>query len=87
MKTIRVKRVSLNDMENPLTANSKYSLLNRDNLQQRFQIQLCQKRKIFSDFFFLRFLNLDSVLNIFKTKIIVIADGFLNLRTPKNVVS
>ena len=38
-------------------------------------------------FFFLHFLNLDSILNIFNKNMILIADGFLNLRTPKNVVS
>ena len=37
---------------NPLTADDKYSLLNRGNLLQHFQMQLSQKRKIFSGFFF-----------------------------------
>ena len=32
---------------------------------------------------FLHFLNLDSILNIFKKKITLIADAFLNLGTPK----
>ena len=36
--------------------------------------------------FFLHFLNLDSILNIFEKKMTLIADVFLNLRTPKNVV-
>ena len=36
--------------------------------------------------FFLHFLNLDSILKIFKKKIALIADLFLNLRTPKYVV-
>ena len=35
---------------------------------------------------FLHFRNLDSILNFFKTKTTLIADVFLNLRTPKNVV-
>ena len=30
--------------------------------------------------------NLDSILNIFKKKMSLIADLFFNLRTPKNVV-
>ena len=38
------------------------------------------------NFFFLNFRNLDSILNIFRKKMIFIADVFLNLRTPKNVV-
>ena len=37
---------------NPLTADDKYSLLNRDNLYQHFQMQLSQKRKILSEFLF-----------------------------------
>ena len=32
----------------PFTANDKYSLLNRGNLQQHFQMQSSQKRKIIS---------------------------------------
>ena len=34
-----------------MTADNKYSLLNRGNLMQRFQMQLSQKDKIFSNFF------------------------------------
>ena len=37
---------------NPLTADQKYSFLNRGYLLQHFQMQLSQKRKIFSPFFF-----------------------------------
>ena len=37
---------------NLLTADEKYSLLNRDYLSQYFQIQLSQKRKMLSEFFF-----------------------------------
>ena len=36
--------------------------------------------------FFLNFPNLNSILNIFKKRMTLIADVFLNLRTPKNVV-
>ena len=36
---------------NTLSADGKYSLLNRDNLTQPIQIQLCRKQKTFSDFF------------------------------------
>ena len=35
-----------------LTANDKNYLLNSDNLTQSIQIQLSQKQKIFSEFFF-----------------------------------
>ena len=48
-------------------------------------MQLSQKRKIFSHFY-LYVLNLDSISNIFKKKMTLIADVFLNLQTPKNVV-
>ena len=71
---------------NPLSADDKYYLLKRGNLLQHFQIQLSRKRNILSQFFFLNFRNLDSILNIFRKKMIFIADVFLNLRTPKNVV-
>ena len=37
--------------------------------------------------FFWHFLNLDLILNISKKKITLVADVFLNLGTPKNVVS
>ena len=52
---------------NPLTADDKYSLLNRGDLLQHVQIQLSKKRKIFFEFF-LDFLNLNSIFNIFEKK-------------------
>ena len=36
--------------------------------------------------FFLHFLNLDSILKLFKQEMTLIADVFLNWRTPYNVV-
>ena len=45
---------------NTLTVNDKHYLLNSDNLTRTTQIQLSQKQKIFSEFFFaflLRLLN------------------------------
>ena len=48
-------------------------------------MQISHKRNIFSQFFLFHFRNLDSILNIFKKKMPLIADAFLNLRTPKNV--
>ena len=36
---------------NTLSANGKYSLLNRDNLTKSIQMQLYRKQKSFSDFF------------------------------------
>ena len=36
---------------NTLSADGKYSVLNRDNLTQSIQLQLAQKQKTFSEFF------------------------------------
>ena len=50
---------------NTLTADDKYSLLNRDNLTQPIQILLSHKVKTFADFFysFLKFtLNFDNFI-------------------------
>ena len=76
----------LGQFVNPLTIDDKYSLLNRCNVLQHFQMNLSEKGKIFSKPFFLHFLNLDFILNILKKKMTLIADVFLNLQTPKNVV-
>ena len=35
-----------------MTGRDKYSLRNRDNLQQPFQMRLSQKQEIFFEFFF-----------------------------------
>ena len=42
----------LGQFVHPFTADDKYSLLKRDNLLQHFQIQLSEKRKTFSEFFY-----------------------------------
>ena len=44
-----------------------------------------RNKKQFPNFFF-DFENLDSIFNIFKKKMTLIADVFLNWRTRKNVV-
>ena len=50
-------------------------------------MKLSQKQKIFPEFFF-RFVNLDTILNIFKKndESTLIADVFLTLRSLKHVV-
>ena len=48
-------------------------------------MELSQKPKHFLNFL-LHFLNLDSIFNIFKKKMTLIADVFLNLRSPKCLV-
>ena len=55
MNVIELEKVSLSDMQlgmvvNTLTADDKYSLLNRDNLTQLIQMPLLET-KTFSDFF------------------------------------
>ena len=48
-------------------------------------MQLFQTQKIFSPFF-LHFRNLHYIFDILKKKMTLMADVFLNLGTPKNVV-
>ena len=68
-----------------MTADDKYSLLNRDYLTQPIWTQLSQKQKAFSPFFLPFF---KSTLNFehFGKKMTVTADFFPKIRTPKNVV-
>ena len=37
---------------NPLAVDDKYYLLNRGNLLQHFEVEVSQKQKVFSEFFF-----------------------------------
>ena len=50
-KSVLVRRKALQLVVNTLTADDKYSLLNKDNLMQSIRTQLSQKRKAFSQFF------------------------------------
>ena len=68
-----------------MTADDQYSLLNREYLTQPIRKQLSSNKKLFLNFF-LRFQNLHEILNICKKKMSFIADLFVKLRTPKNVV-
>ena len=71
---------------NIMTCDDKYSLLNRDNLRQHIQMQLQQKQKFFFQFAF-SFLKSRLSFEYFqKKKMILIADLFPKLGTPKNVV-
>ena len=65
-----------------LTENAKYPVQDCDNLQLPIQMQLSQKRKTFSQFF-VPLLELHQILNIFKNKIILIANVFPKLQTVK----
>ena len=50
-----------------------------------FRCNNLRKEKYFPNFFFVHFLNLDSIRKFIK-KMTLTADAFLNLRTPKDVV-
>ena len=70
---------------NTLTANDKYSFLNRHNLTQPIQMQLSQKNKDFYQSFsaFSKFaLNFEYL----QTKKTIIADVFPKSQTQKNLV-
>ena len=49
--SVLVRRKALYLVVNTLTADDKYSLLNRDNLTQPIQTILSPKQKVFSQFF------------------------------------
>ena len=70
---------------NTLSADGKYSLLNRDNLTQPIKMQLSRKQKSFSHFFS-TFLKSSLNFEHFLKKLTLIADVFPKLRTQKNVV-
>ena len=71
---------------NTLSADGKYSLLNRDNLTQPIQMQVSRKQKTFSEFFS-AFLKSNLNFEHFqKKKMTLIADVFQKLQTQKNLV-
>ena len=70
---------------NPLAVDGKYSLLNRGRLFHHFQMPLSRKLKIFSQFYF-AFYKFRYNLQHFLKKMTLLADVFLNIQTPKNVV-
>ena len=70
---------------NALTAVGKYLVQDSQNLQLPIQMQLSQKRKSFPDFLF-HFWNLYQILNIFKKRMIVIANVFPKLKNVKGFV-
>ena len=59
-KALLVTHKILRMFVNTLTVDEKHYLLNRDNLTQPIQMQLYQKQKTFSEFFFA---FLKSILN------------------------
>ena len=67
---------------NTLTADDKYSFLNRRNLTPDIQMQLSHKQKHFSELFY-TFLKSKINIERFQKKMTVIAYVFPKLRTPK----
>ena len=70
---------------NTLTADDRYSLISKDKLMQTIQMNLSQKRKIFSELFGAFF---EYALNFeyFQTKMTLIAYVFPKLPTTKDVL-
>ena len=73
-KTLLVIGKILRMLVNTLTANDKYSLLNRDNLTQPIQMQLSQKHELFQIFFSQLFKSSLNFEYFQKKKMILIAD-------------
>ena len=65
-----------------LTSDGKYPVQGSENLQLPIHMQLSEKQKTFSPFFF-HFWILDQSLNTLKEKIIVIANVLPKLQTVK----
>ena len=70
---------------NTLTADEKYSLINRGTLTEAIQVQLTQNKKFFSIFFSILKIYMNFWI-FFKKMVTLIADIFPKLRTLKNVV-
>ena len=70
---------------NTLTGNDKYSLHNREDLQQPIQIQLSKKQKKNSEFFAV-FLKFTSNFEHFEKNITFIAHLLAKLRIANDVV-
>ena len=60
--------------------------LTEDIYCNMFTWNYIRNEKHFLNFVFLNFRNLDSIWNIFKQNLTFIADIFLNLQIPKNVL-
>ena len=84
-KSLLVIHKILRPFVHTLAVNDKQYLLSRDNLTQPIQMQLSQKQKILSQFFFA---FLKSILNFqhLPKKMTLIADVFLEIPAPKNMV-
>ena len=70
---------------NTLTVDERHDLLNRRNLTQTIQIELSQKQKTFFEFF-LAFLKYILNFQFLQKKMALVADVFLEIQAPKNMV-
>ena len=68
-----------------LTFDETLYLLNRDNLTEPIQMQLSQKQKTFSEFFFALLKSILN-LNICQKKMTLIGDVFPKIPAPKKMV-
>ena len=75
-KSLLVKCKILALFLNPLTPDDKYSLLNRGDVLQHFQMHLSQKQKIFCPFFFFACSKFRFHFANFLKKMTFIADVF-----------
>ena len=71
---------------NTFTAHDKYSVLNKQYLLHPFHMQLTQKQKTFSEFFFAISKARLNFEDIQKKKMILIGNDFPKLRPSKNAV-
>ena len=71
---------------NTLTVNEKHYLLNGDNLRQPIEMLLSEQQNSFSEF---SFVFLKSLLNFkhLPKKMTLVADVFLEITVPKNMVT
>ena len=87
-KSLWVRYKILGLFVNPLTADNMYSPLNRDFIATFSYVSyaiISQTKNILSIFFF-TFSKFRFNFEHFQKKMTLIADVFLKLRTPKNVV-
>ena len=72
---------------NELTVNDRHYPLNRDNLTQPIQMQLSEKHETLSQFFFFCIFKIYIKFYTFpKKKMTLVADVFLEIPAPKNML-
>ena len=72
-------------LDNTLSANYEYSGINRENLQLPNKAKLSKKPSTFCGIFF-AFLESELNFQCFEKKISLIAQAFLKLLTPRDVI-